>query len=356
MARQNLVGTAESILPAVAIALTTAIFIADTVTDLEIAVPAFYSAVVLLAVRFCQKRGVVLVGAGCIMLTLLSDVLTPDAVVTETGVINTTVSLLAIASTTYLALKISEEKEATYAARSQLAHIARVITLGELTASIAHEVNQPLAAIAINGNACLQWLEALPPNLPEARRAAGRLVSDASRAGDIIAQVRNLTRNVSPEKKWLLVNDIVRSTVVLIEREIQESQISLQIELADQLPPVLGDHVQLQQVVLNLLLNSIEAVNMSPQGPRKIDISSSLNNEEILISVRDTGVGIAPEIRERIFSAFFTTKRSGMGMGLAVSRSIIESHGGQIWATANSPLGASFQFSLPIDDGGDIAS
>jgi len=349
MARQNLVGTAESILPAVAIALTTGIFIADTVTDLEIAIPAFYSAVVLLAVRFCQKRGVVLVGAGCIMLTLLSDVLTPNAVVTETGVINTTVSLLAIASTTYLALKISTEKEATYAARSQLAHITRVVTLGELTASIAHEVNQPLAAIAINGNACVQWLEALPPNLHEAKRAASRLVSDAGRAGDIIAQVRNLTKNVSPEKKGLVLNDIIRSTVVLIEREIQQNQISLQIGLADDLPPVLGDHVQLQQVILNLLLNSIEAVNMSPQRPRRIDISSSLANEEIHISVRDTGVGIAAEIRDRIFNAFFTTKSGGMGMGLAVTRSIIESHGGRIWVTDNFPSGANFRLALPID-------
>jgi hypothetical protein len=143
MAGRSLLGKAESILPAIAIALTTAIFIADTITDLEIAVPVFYSAVVLLAVRFCQKRGVVLVGAGCITLTLLSDLLTPNGVPNQTGVINTTVSLLAIASTTYLALKISSEKEATYAVKSQLAHVTRVITLGELTASIAHEVNQP---------------------------------------------------------------------------------------------------------------------------------------------------------------------------------------------------------------------
>ena len=351
MARQNLLGTAESILPAVAIALTTAIFIADTVTDLEIAVPAFYSAVVLLAVRFCQKRGVVLVGAGCVMLTLLSDLLTPNAVINETGVINTTVSLLAIASTTYLALKISEEKEATYTAKSQLAHITRVITLGELTASIAHEVNQPLAAIAINGNACLQWLDALPPNLHEAKIAASRLVSDAGRAGEIIAQVRNLTKNVSPEKKSIRLNDIILSTAALIEREIQQNEISLQIELTDDLPPVLADYVQLQQVVLNLLLNSIEAVNKSPQGMRKLEIISSLTNEEAVIAVRDTGVGIAPEIRDRIFSAFFTTKQGGMGMGLAVSRSIIESHGGRIWVTANSPFGASVQFALPVEGG-----
>ncbi|HMF21023.1 MAG TPA: ATP-binding protein [Pseudolabrys sp.] len=350
MAGRSLLGKAESILPAIAIALTTAIFIADTITDLEIAVPVFYSAVVLLAVRFCQKRGVVLVGAGCITLTLLSDLLTPNGVPNQTGVINTTVSLLAIASTTYLALKISSEKEATYAVKSQLAHVTRVITLGELTASIAHEVNQPLAAISINGNACLQWLETFPPDLHEAKRAVSRVVTDADRAGEIIAQVRNLTKNVSPEKKWVRLNDIILSTLLLVEREIQQNQISFETHLSDDLPPFLGDYVQLQQVILNLLLNSVEAMNMAPQGMRRIDVCSSVTNEEILISVKDTGVGIAAEIRDRIFSAFFTTKRGGIGMGLAVSRSIIESHGGRIWVTSNSSPGANFQFTLPIDE------
>jgi len=187
--------TRASLLPVVAITLAAGIFVADTIADLEIAVPAFYTVVVLLAVRFCKKRGVILVGIGCCALTLLSDLLTAASGSTGIGFINTTISLLAIATTTYLAVKIESEKAAAYEARSQLAHVGRVTTLGELTASIAHEVNQPLAAAVINGNACMRWLAAEPPNLEEARQAAARLVKDANRASEIIAQVRALTKS-----------------------------------------------------------------------------------------------------------------------------------------------------------------
>ena len=168
-------------------ALAAAIFVADTIADLEIAIPAFYTAVVLLSVRFCKPRGVILVGAGCIGLTLLSDLLTAASGETGAGVINTTISILAIAITTFLSFKIESEKAAAYEARSQLAHVGRVTTMGELTASIAHEITQPLAAVITNGNACVRWLAADPPNLDEARAAIGRLVKDANRASEIIA-------------------------------------------------------------------------------------------------------------------------------------------------------------------------
>src|ERR1017187_4570669 len=214
--------TRASLLPVAAIALAAGIFIADTIANLEIAFPAFYTVVVLLAVRFCKKRGVILVGVGCCALTLLSDLLTAASGSTGIGFINTTISLLAIATTTYLAVKIESEKAAAYEARSQLAHVGRVTTLGELTASIAHEVNQPLAAAVINGNACMRWLAAEPPNLDEARQAAVRLVKDANRASEIIAQVRALTKSSPPKKDWLQINDISLATVSLIESEIRQ--------------------------------------------------------------------------------------------------------------------------------------
>ena len=218
----------EYLFPIIAAALTVAIFVADTITKLEIAFPAFYTAVVLLSVRFCNKRGVIFVGAGCVGLTLLSDLLTQDIAPTEEGIVNTAISLVAIASTTYLAINISSEKEAVYEMRSQLAHMMRVTTLGEMAASIAHEINQPLAATVINGNACLRWLDAHPPNLHEARHAVSRLVKESTRAGEIIAQVRNLTQNTPSEKNWLRINEIITATVTLTDREIQQNRISFE--------------------------------------------------------------------------------------------------------------------------------
>jgi signal transduction histidine kinase len=338
------------LLPFVTIALAAGIFIADTITDLAIAFPAFYTAVVLLAVRFCKRRGVIFAGAGCCALTLLSDLLTANSGVSEAGVINTAISLLAIITTTYLSLKIESEKMAAYEARSQLAHVARVTTLGELTASIAHEVNQPLTAVVINGNACLRWLAARPPNLNEAKQAVGRLVKDANRASNIIAQVRALTKSSPPEKERLHINEIIRATVMLLEHEIQQNQVLLQMNLSSDLPPVQGDRVQLQQVILNLILNAIEAINRIPEIPREVIISTARNESKgMLITVQDSGSGLVLENLDRIFSAFYTTKPDGMGMGLAISRSIVEAHGGRIWATPNSPRGAVFQFILPID-------
>jgi len=340
--------TKASFLPLVAIVLALAIFLIDTFTDLELAVPAFYTAVVLLSVRFCEKREVIFVGFACIGLTLLSDYLTSDTATTEAGVINTGISILAIASTTYLALKIEAERTAAYEARSQLAHISRVTTLGELTASIAHEVNQPLAATVINGNACLRWLVDDPPNLDEARQAVTRLIKDATHASEIIAHVRALTKSSPPAKDWLDINEIIRATLGLIESEIRQNHISMRIELSDDVPAVQGDRVQLQQVVLNLILNAVEAMNRTTAGPHVLTIRSVKNDAKgLLLSVVDTGPGLSPKSLDRIFDAFYTTKPDGMGMGLTISRSIVEAHGGRIWATANLPRGAAFQISLP---------
>ena len=350
MMSQDFRVTAAWVLPFAAIVLATAIFIADTVTDLEIAFPVFYTAIVLIAVRFCKKRGVVLVGVGCIALTLLSDLLTIEVAPSQAGIINTCISLSAIAATTYLALKIEMEKEATFEARSQLAHIARVTTLGEMTATIAHEVNQPLTAVLINGNACLHWLDAEPPDLNEARKNITNIVRDTNRASGIVVQVRDLTKGQPPASEWLRVNEIILATTLLIDREIQQNQISMQTQLSDDVPLIQGDRVQLQQVLLNLLLNSIEALSSVSIGSRHLVIASAKkNSNSVLVSVYDTGKGISPNDLDRLFDPFYTTKSDGMGIGLTISRSIVESHGGRIWATPNSPCGAVFQFTLPID-------
>jgi C4-dicarboxylate-specific signal transduction histidine kinase len=341
--------TTASFLPVVTIALAASIFIADTIADLEIAFPAFYTAVVLLAVRFCNRRGVILVGAGCIGLTLLSDLLTVATGSSGIGFINTLISLLAIATTTYLAIKIESEKAVAYEARSQLAHVTRLTTLGELTASIAHEINQPLAAAVINGNACLRWLADQPPNLDEARQAVARLVKDANRAGEIIAQVRELTKGSPPQKEWLAINEIILATASLIESEILQNHVLLRTHLSDDMPLVKGDRVQLQQVILNLILNALEAMDRIPEGERVLIVNTEKNDSKsVLIKVQDSGAGLAPDKLDFLFNAFYTTKADGMGMGLAISRSIIEAHGGHIWATPNSPRGAIFQFILPI--------
>jgi signal transduction histidine kinase len=239
------------LLPVTTAALAAAIFAADTITDLEIAVPVFYTAIILLSVSFLKKSGIVFVGIGCIALTLLSDLLTVNTGVSEAGVINTALSLLAITSTTFLAVKIQSSKLAASEAQSQLAHVVRVTTLGELAASIAHEVNQPLAAAVINGNACLEWLAAHPPNFDEARRAAALLVEDTHRASHILAQVRALTKGSTFEKGPLDINKTILATVALIAGEIQRSEVSVQTQLSNDLPIVDGDRVQLQQVILN---------------------------------------------------------------------------------------------------------
>ena len=330
----------------VALALT--IFAVDTITDLEIAIPVFYTAIILLSVSFLKKNGIVFVGLGCIALTLLSDLLTANNGVSEAGVINTALSLLAITSTTFLAVKIQSSKVAASEAQSQLAHVVRVTTLGELAASIAHEVNQPLAAAVINGNACLEWLAANPPNFEEARRAAALLVEDTHRASHILAQVRALTKGSTSEKGPVEINKTILATVALIDGEIQRSEVSVQTQLSNHLPIVDGDRVQLQQVILNLILNAIEAMNLVAAGSRVLIISSATSDSNgVLISVQDTGAGFAGKNLDRIFDAFYTTKPNGMGMGLAISRSIVENHCGRIWATSNSPRGAVFQFTLP---------
>ena len=238
-------------------------------------------------------------------------------------------------------------EEALRETQSDLARVARVTTMGELTASLAHEVNQPIAAAVTNANTCLRWLAAATPNVEEARAAAMRIVKDGTRAAEIISRVRLLFKKGTAQRELVDVNEILREMIVLLGGEATRSKVSVRVELAADLPKLMGDRVQLQQVMMNLMLNGIEAMK-DEDGKRELIIKSErTENEEIMVSVTDSGVGLPPQQTEQIFNAFFTTKPHGTGMGLRISRSIIESHGGRLWAADNSGRGARFCFSLP---------
>jgi PAS domain S-box-containing protein len=245
---------------------------------------------------------------------------------------------------------ITEQKGAEGAlrqAQADLAHASRVTTMGELTASLAHEVNQPIAAAITDANTCLRWLARDHPDLEEGRAAASRVVKDATRAADIISRIRLLFKKGTAEREFVDANEVIQEMLVLLNSEATRYFISVRTELAADLPQVKADRVQLQQVVMNLIMNSIDAMK-SVDGRRDLAIRSQrAENEHLMVSISDTGVGLPPQHADRMFDAFFTTKLDGTGMGLAISRSIIESHGGRLWAADNSPRGASFYFTLP---------
>jgi PAS domain S-box-containing protein len=237
--------------------------------------------------------------------------------------------------------------EALQQAQAELAHVTRVTTLGELTASIAHEVNQPLAAIVADAHASLNWLAATPPDLDSVRGALDAIVKDGHRAADVIQRIRQLATRTGPQKARLDVNDVIRDVVPLIGTEVRSHEVSLRLDLAPVLPAVLGDRVQLQQVLINFVMNGIEAMVSVDDRPRELLVRSQPHRDGVLVAVQDAGVGIDPASADRLFSAFFTTKPGGMGMGLSISRSIIDAHGGRLWATRNSDHGATFHFALP---------
>ena len=267
-------------------------------------------------------------------------------------------------------LDLSEQKraeEALQKAQAELAHVTRVATLGELTTSIAHEINQPLAAAGSNASACLRWLVA--QNLEEAQESAALVIADVERAGQIIGRIRDLAKKAPPQKDWLDLNETIREVIAMVRNTVQRNQVLLKTQLPTDLPLILADKIQLQQVILNLLVNAIEAMSGVAEGPRELRISSRRvceipNQSEkdrfedktvaqsgrtlVLVAVEDSGPGLDPKSLDRLFDAFYTTKPQGLGMGLAISRSIIEAHGGRLLATVNACRGAVFQFALPI--------
>ncbi|MGA8555188.1 MAG: ATP-binding protein, partial [Candidatus Acidiferrales bacterium] len=247
-------------------------------------------------------------------------------------------------------MDVTERKRAEEAlrqAQAELAHVNRVTTMGELTASLAHEVNQPIGAAVTDANTCLRWLTRDRPDVEEARAAAARAVKDATRAAEIISRVRLLFKKSAPERELVDVNEVIPKMIVLLYGEAARYNISVRAELAADLPHIIGDRVQLQQVIMNLIVNSIDAMK-DVDGTRELAIRSQrTEKEQVLVSVIDTGVGLPQQHASQIFNAFFTTKSHGTGLGLRISRSIVESHGGRLWAADNSPRGASFCFTLP---------
>jgi PAS domain S-box-containing protein len=254
-------------------------------------------------------------------------------------------------------------------AQSNLAHVSRLTTMGELAASIVHEVNQPIAGIVTNANAALRWLAREVPNLNETGETIRRIIRDGKRAGEIVGRIRALAKKAPPQKDWLDLNQAIGEVIAIARSELQRHRVSLQTQLANDLPLIMGDRIQLQQVVLNLLVNAIEAMSGVSEGPRELWVSSQKVTEipdeanegkfasessagaartHVLIAVRDSGPGLDPSALNRLFEAFYTTKPQGLGMGLLISRSIVEAHGGRLWAKANAPRGAVFQFMLPI--------
>ncbi|HWX56926.1 ATP-binding protein [Bradyrhizobium sp.] len=246
----------------------------------------------------------------------------------------------------------ARENERRYReALMELAHANRVTTMGQLTASIAHEVSQPIAAVVTNAQAGSLWLDAQPPNLEEVRQSLGYIVSDAMRAGDVIGRIRALVRKAPPQRVALAINEVVLEVIALTHAEVAKNRVSVRTQLADGLPRIHADRVQLQQVILNLIVNAVEAMSSVGSGGRELQIGTSRNAANgILVSLRDSGPGLDPKNVDYLFDAFYTTKAQGMGMGLAICRSIIEAHGGRMWAGANEPRGAVFQFTLPLEE------
>jgi signal transduction histidine kinase len=234
--------------------------------------------------------------------------------------------------------------------QSELARVSRVTTMGELAVSIAHEINQPLTALVMNASACLRWLEGSPPDIGEARDAARHVIRDGNRASEVIGRIRAMVKKAPPEKTMIDVNAIVQEVIGLMRNELHKHTVTVHVELESDLPPVPGDRVQLQQVLLNLIMNAIEAMSEAAATPRVLSIESKIDGDRgIVVTVQDNGVGFETSKLDRLFDAFFTTKPNGMGLGLSICRSIIDAHGGRFWASQASPCGAAFHVALPSD-------
>jgi len=242
-------------------------------------------------------------------------------------------------------------EETLQATRAELARAARITAIGELTASIAHEVNQPLAAVVANADACVAWLAREHPDLAEARAAAERATQGATRASDVIARIRSLITKAAPEKSRVQINRVMEQIAALAEGQAARNNVAIELELSPDSPIVLGDSIQLQQVILNLVMNGIDAMTSVTDQPRILTLrSESQDSRYIRVVVQDSGIGLTEEVKGRLFEPFFTTRSKGMGMGLSISRSIIEAHGGRLWAESNGSGGATFQLTLPSED------
>jgi PAS domain S-box-containing protein len=244
-----------------------------------------------------------------------------------------------------------QAQEALRNTQTEFAHMTRVMTMGELTASIAHEVNQPLGAIVTSAAAGARWLATKPPQMDKARRALERIANDGKRAAEVIRRIRALMKRQAPRKEWLDINETILEVIELAQYQLSRSVILVETRLGHELPPVHCDRVQLQQVLLNLIINAIEAMSGIKEGPRELMIvSASDGPDAVSVQVRDSGTGLDPEHAPHLFEPFYTTKAEGLGIGLSISRSILEAHGGRLSAAANVPCGTVFSFSLPVNE------
>ena len=243
-------------------------------------------------------------------------------------------------------------QEGLIRAQAEIARIARITTMGELAASIAHELNQPLGSIVMSGDACLRWLAAKPPDLHEARQAIEAIIRDGTRASSVLVRIRGLLRRGERVRERLVINDVIWEVISLLDSELRRNGAVLRTEMLRKLPPVVVDRVLLQQVILNLIMNAMEAMRAIGNRARVLRIrTQEQHSGSVVVLVQDSGVGLDPEQLSRMFEAFYTTKAQGIGMGLTISRSIIETHGGRLWAVANDGPGSTFCFTLPIDAG-----
>jgi C4-dicarboxylate-specific signal transduction histidine kinase len=247
-------------------------------------------------------------------------------------------------------------EEALTRARAELAHVARITSLGVLTASIAHEVNQPLSGIVMNASTCLRMLDSDPPNIDGARETARRTIRDGNRASEVVTRLRTLFKRKEVAAEPVDLNDAAREVIALSLGELQSNRIVVRQDFAENLPAVTGDRTQLQQVILNLLRNASDAMRDVDDRPRQLLIKTENDGgKNVRLTVQDSGIGFVPDVADRLFESFYTTKENGMGVGLSVSRSIIEAHRGRLWASANDGPGASFAFSIPQDRGAEPA-
>ncbi len=238
---------------------------------------------------------------------------------------------------------LSERKRA----EAELAHANRVATMGQLTASIAHEVNQPIAALLTNAETAVRWLARQPPNLEKAKPLIDRIISDGKRAADIVSRIRDFSKKAPLRKDFLELNEAILEVIGLTRAKLSDYSVLLQTELVQGLPLIRGDRVQLQQVIMNLIMNAAEAMSDMSDGRRELLISTRIEAGDVIVAVRDSGPGLSDNAFDKVFEAFYTTKSTGLGMGLSICRSIIEDHGGRLWASANVPKGAALQFTVP---------
>ena len=331
-----------------ALLIAAAIFVADTVTELEIAVAVLYVAVILIVVRVFERPAVLFVALGCVALTIVSYFLSREDLSPKSGFINCVVSIAAILASTYLALRNQSAMNALHEAQTELAHANRVTAMGELTAAIVHEVNQPVAGVVANAEAAIRWLSAQPPNSEEVRQALEGIIEDGKRTSEIVTRIRALGKKAAPRRELLDVNEVILDVIGLTRTLMQRNDVALLSQLSTDPAPALGDRIQMQQVILNLILNAIEAMT-AINGPRELHIGTTIQTpDRVVVSVSDTGAGFATGDLERLFDAFYTTKPEGMGMGLSICRTIVEAHGGRISALRNDKEGATLQFSMPL--------